>query len=1229
MNTVSLPNDHPLHLPLCMPLRGWQVIEASAGTGKTWTLAALYLRLVLGHGRPEGGLLPPSILVMTFTDAATAELRERIRARLSVAAQCFDAHARGAALPTGVTEDDFTRTLRESIPTAQWPACALQLSTAADWMDEAAIHTIHGWCHRMLSQHALASGRLFEQTHLEDARELQRELVQDYWRHWFYPLPANTLQALLPVIGATPDDWLARIQERWAEWDRSPGLDTQPVDTPTELVSAVQDWQARLHAVAQRLRPSWTTALLEDLNTHRIPRAQAAHQQSWVQQLQAWVAQAELPVPDQELRTTLQRFSARTLRDKSWPRVDAHPFLSHLDDYLDTLAQAPDIDAALLDHAAHAVAQTYAQAKQQRGAFDFQDLLRQLHDALARDDDGARTLAATLRAQYPVALVDEFQDTDPWQYGSLRRIYDPASMGDAHLLVMIGDPKQAIYRFRGADLHTYLQARELARAHDPHALHTLQGNHRSSAPLLRAIEHLFTRLPRPFHLDADAQPRIDYVPVQARAAVAPWQIEGEDSRAMTVWWLPMDGKAWNKPAHLAHMAEVFASQMARLWQRGLAEPGQMAVLVRQQAEADAMRAALRAHGMASVYLSERSSVYQTPEATDLWRVLRALASPRDPGAVRSALACALWALPLDAVSALLEDEARWETLLMQCHDWHQRWQSQGVMPMLHHWLHHAGVAQRLLSQREGEARIARLLHLGELLQQASVSTQGPLALVRWLAEQIAHPPLQADAQKMRLETDAQCVQVITYHKSKGLQFPLVFVPYLGSFAYNPQDDELTASVEEDVRLIYVALTRAERALWLGLAETTHDIDSAGLRRSAVSHLLQRQRRGDLIDQVKALWGDCPDIRLGPAPDAVAAPGGPLDAMLRAQPDVPASPTQEARTPRRVHPRRWWTASFSALARGLHTRGDDEPLVDALLDALPHAPLSSDEEPPNADTAASASDPATDPRDATTPLHWQDFPAGARYGTLLHDLLQWQAEHDWPLREAHTTDPHDGARSARQRDWQALVERRAQWLQLDPAQRQTMAQWLARIVATPLPLTAPAGGRVALQDLTTQWAEMEFNLPVHAVRASQLDALVQAHLFPGQPRAALQEREMQGMLNGFMDLVFEHGERYWVLDYKSNLLPDYGPQALTDAVLGKRYEVQYTLYVLALHRLLRARLPGYDYDQHMGGAVYVFLRGIDTAHAGVHAQRLPRALIDALDAAFEGDPVALPGGLSWA
>jgi exodeoxyribonuclease V beta subunit len=1218
----------PLNV-LRMPLRGRQVIEASAGTGKTWTLAALYLRLVLGHGREGGPLLPPQILVMTFTEAATAELRERIRQRLSDAAQCFDAHAQGR---TPEAEDSFTRDLREDIPSSQWPQCALQLHAAADWMDEAAIYTIHGWSRRMLAQHALGSGHLFEQTHLEDAHRVQLQRVQDYWREWFYPLDATTLTHLRPIIGNSPDAWLATLRQRWRLWERSPDLhqgelrhDTphhntphsDPAPDPQQLAHALQQWHQACVPLAQAARAQWTDALWQDLQAHRLRGASDKNHRHWVEALQAWATETEQAdptghsnttgtvnhaIPDADTLKVMQRFTATALRDKQWPAVDAHGFFEALQTYVDHLAQQPEVAEALITHAAHHVGQAYAQAKQQRAAFDFQDLLQQLHAALHNND----ALATAIRDQYPAALVDEFQDTDPWQYGSLDRIYAHTAVDARHALVMIGDPKQAIYRFRGADLATYLNARDDALQHDPQALHTLDGNHRSSAPLLRAIQRVFTSRPHPFHVHtpdgADDRARIDFVPVRPCATVPAWDAPG--ARAMTVWHLPPTDKVyWTQDAYLHTMAERFASHMVDVLNHGWATPGDMAVLVRNQHQADALREALRARGVASVYLSDRASVYTTAEALDMWRVLRALAAPRDLAAVRAAVACDVWALPLAQVQALLDDTPRWEALLTRCHAWHQRWQTQGVLPMLYDWLHQERIAQRLLARPDGERRLSHLLHLGELLQHASVGTPGPHALVRWLQERIdAHrqhnAPTETDAQKTRLETDAQCVQVITYHKSKGLQYPLVFLPYLGSFSYtgDHDDDPPEASVEEDLRLIYVALTRAQRAVWLGMAETPKDINKDGSKRSALSHLLQRQTRGDLIAQLQAQWR-CDDITVSPAPEAHHEPY---------RPATPAHVPQAARTPQRQHHSPWWTASFSTLSRELTApASEDEHLLDAVQDAAQNLM-----EDMVDDVLHDVAQHVADDNPDTHANPWQRFPAGARYGTLLHDLLQWQTEHGWPLAQDRRTDS----------DWSQLLRLKTEWLQLSDADLALVEPWLQRIMGTLLP-----GPGVRLQDLSASqcWAEMAFHFPLAASQTEAMDALVTRHVLPGEPRPALQPRALQGMMTGFMDVVFTDPttHRYWVLDYKSNRLDRYDDASLARAVLDKRYDVQYTLYTLALHRLLRARLPGYDYDTHMGGAVYVFLRGIDAPNAGTHTVRVPRALIDALDAMFQG--VALP------
>ncbi len=1193
--------------PHTLPLHGRQVIEASAGTGKTWTLAALYLRLVLGHERTEA-LLPPQILVMTFTDAATAELRERIRTRLSQAATFFDLSAQGRNIPASLKVDAFLETLRHSFDPSLWPRCALQLNCAAEWMDDAAIYTIHGWSRRMLTQHALESHNLFEQTRLENADQLKLTLVQDYWREWFYPLSGDTLQHITPLIGQDPAKLLKTLNEMWKEQERKPRDAVAPEVTPTQAIDTHMAWQAKVETTAQTARAAWNNAAWQALQTAIETKAirgrgiTGPNLLKWSAALKEW---AELGAKVET--KTLARLTTTELKANGWAEAEGFAFFSELQKHVELLNDKPDTDKHIALHAAHAVGQAYKAAKAQRAAFDFADLLQNLRNAVMSDDG---RLATAIRQQYPVALVDEFQDTDPWQYDTLNCIYAPDACTESNALVMIGDPKQAIYSFRGADLGTYIKARHDAQAVNTEALHTLTGNHRSSVGLVQAVNHVFTKATKPF---ASTQGEIEFVKVSAQGKEPALVINGEERPPFTVWQMHPQGDAdvVSISSYLHHTAQVFADQMANLLNQGAATPGDMAVLVRNQQQADTVRHALRERHIPSVYLSDHTSVYQSTEATDLWRLLRAVASPRQTNWVRAAVGSRLWALELHQVLTLTQDETQWEQLLEQFHQWHGLWQQHGVLPMLHQWLHNQHVAQRMLAQPDGERRLSNLLHLGELLQHAEQSLQGEHALVRYLGEQIQSQHHDSDAQQARLETDALCVKVITYHKSKGLQYPLVFVPFAGAFSVEKktkanfaQDDEgdddsdpTATSVEEDMRLLYVALTRAQRGLWMGVAETKNDLSKAttksDLKLSALSQLLMRQERGDLANQLRDLWRVCDHIQVADLPELQG---------IRYQAPAAISAPKDALTPTRTHHSLWWTASFSAITRGLVSESKrDEAVADAITDAITDALPS----------AMAAAAPSAEPEPESISA-WQSFPAGARYGTLLHDLLEWLSQNNWPV--ANTQAP-EWAKQA----WGNLLERKASWLQLVDAPRAQLEPWLQAVVQTPLPLHALNAAPLTLCDLSTEhmWPEMEFNLEVSHVSATALDQLIQSYIFEGTPRPALQARVMQGMLTGSMDLVLHHDGRYWVVDYKSNKLPSYNPNTLQDAVLHKRYEVQYVLYTLALHRLLKVRLPGYDYAQHMGGAVYMFLRGIHVEGAGVHLQRPPQALIETLDALFAG------------
>ena len=1168
-------SERPPMLALDLPLKGRQLIEASAGTGKTWTLSALYVRLVLGHGRGglAQGLLPPQILVMTFTEAATAELRDRIRKRLIEAAAAFATGSHATQF------DDFLRGLLQDTPPDQWVACAQRLTQAVSWMDESAIHTIHGWCMRALREHAFASRSWFDLQHLPDAQELWQELAREHVRRYIYPLSATDLQALeAEKLTPDPQTWIQALADLRRAHQRAPHppIDPRQLPTPAQVLAQTSAWLAQENALLDEVRRHFDRPLAQAiLDFKQHSKGALGHLRSnlidgLLSRIMDWVEGRVLaPNPDD-----LAKLSHRTMVEKKWPAEPAHPALLAIDRWLDGRTQAPEsVREAVLQHALHSMLHAYEQRKAQAGLFDFQDLLERLYWAL---HDDHTHLAQALRTQYPVALVDEFQDTDPWQYGSLNRIYDGEGT-----LVMIGDPKQAIYSFRGADIDTYVLAREQCLSLDPLSQHSLRQNRRSTPELLAVLNALFgvradlfgpqigfeAAEPTPGPDDAPTAPSH---PVQVLTSEASGASNAQEHRSFL----------------LAHAIEHMVQQL----QSGQAHPQDLAVLVRSHGQADEVLKALARSRIPAVYLSDRSQVYQSDDARDLWLLLRALAQPRRASALRAALGTPLWGLSATELLALTQSDEAWDRLLDQALQWHQHWLSSGVLPMLRLWLLDTHAAARLLERPDGERRLTNLLHLAELLQQAThpMTAQGiaalPHATLRHLGREIRRTGAEDGPAQTRLESDDKRVRVVSFHKSKGLQYKHVYIPFLSSGAAAPElhaddedgDQDRSRDVLEDTRLLYVAMTRAEHRLWLGVYPHKLEIQKSG----DASALCRWLGRSDPSQSWFEVWQG---LAQGIKGLAVSAPShapevawqAPAPAPLRGGP-LPA--------PRLRHPL-WWSASFSALTRKL----GDKPSA-AWDDPSTTLAREIDTE----DLRLSGTAPAAD---ESTP--WQGFGAGARYGTILHDLLQWQAERNWPLAQGH----NDG-------EWQGLIERQAD---LKAQERALITPWLSRVLRTPLPLgDAPD---LVLGDLRQpqHWAEMPFHFSAAQVPVAQVDRLICADVFAGQSRPALMPATLGGMVNGFIDLVFEHDGRYWVLDYKSNKLAQYAAEPLQNALLDKRYDVQSVIYLLALHRLLRHRVPHYDPAHHLGGAAYLFMRGIDAPGAGVVMQRPSAQLITTLDA----------------
>ncbi|HET8817282.1 MAG TPA: UvrD-helicase domain-containing protein, partial [Pseudidiomarina sp.] len=448
--------------PLSFPLHGSRLIEASAGTGKTYTIAALYLRLILGHGRGierAVDLRPEDILVVTFTEAATEELRDRIRARLSEAASFFRQQTH--------VDDDFLQALRADYPEPQWSALARRLDLAAQSMDEAAVHTIHGWCNRMLREHAFATGSLFTQQLNTDNDELWVTVARDYWRTFVAPLTVEqqAYYALFTSHFADPDKvlqstrGLVNAPHRTAETH----LQTSPRDIIAERFQAEDQIREQFHGLAWR---NFVVQLREFLERNLAAKnfngvkIKSNNVESWLHTLEAWVEllpHGNAPLEPELTEAARRRLSVEGIQEVAKVDLPDIPDFSMLVDLNAAIQRLPDTNQGLLQHAAQWLRQRFRLIQAQRAEMGFDDMLTRLRDALTGPQ--GEQLASVIRAQFPVAMIDEFQDTDPIQYRIFDTVYRLAQNDPSTGLFIIGDPKQAIYSFRFADIYSYLEAR--------------------------------------------------------------------------------------------------------------------------------------------------------------------------------------------------------------------------------------------------------------------------------------------------------------------------------------------------------------------------------------------------------------------------------------------------------------------------------------------------------------------------------------------------------------------------------------------------------------------------------------------------------------------------------------------------------------------------------------------------------------------------------------------------
>lgn len=1188
-------------------LEGTNLIEASAGTGKTYTITGLFLRLIL-----EKNFTVDEILVVTFTEAATGELRDRIRSKLRETIQAFSG---------GPCEDAF---LSELVKKQGDSMASLKcLTEALRDFDKAAIFTIHGFCMKMLRENAFESGSLFDTELITNQESLKREIVEDFWRTHFYRESPLFVQYATDKH-LSPEKLFNLLGNRV----------TQPYlkIVPEVLVPDASVYEREFVESFKEVHAAWPSARdqVEEILTTDKGLNRNIYREAivpvWVKGLDDYLA-TERNIPT--LSTGFEKFTPRELKRavKKGHTPPVHSFFDLCENLKEKHQKLENIFArrllGLKVKLFHTVQNELTRRKAEKNVQSFDDLLVKMQQAL--ETRGGQELERAMGRKFRAALVDEFQDTDPVQYAVFNKVFGK----ERSILFLIGDPKQAVYGFRGADIFAYMEAAGQVKIR-----YTLEENWRSEPGLIAGINTMFSSAKVPFVYD-----EIHFQKASPAAAKDPEPliIDGNTESPIQFWFVypgeeETRGKTIKKGEARGQIAKSVAAEIAGLLDLGrknrallgkkALRESDMAVLVRKNLEARLMQEALSALGVPSVLFST-GNLFETPEAVETERILAAIAEPNNERLIKAALATDIIGVRGEELDLLKDDERGWEVWLLKFRQYNDLWAKYGFIRMFRSFVQNEGVLARLMSLPDGERRNTNVLHLSEVLHQISLEKKIAVAgLLKWLSEQREQEKREAEEHQLRLESDENAVKLVTIHKSKGLEYPVVFCPFIwdGSritkkkdpFVFHDPGEHMKMTLDlgseeieknrrhaekellaENLRLLYVALTRAKNRCYVVWGRFNEADTSApaflfhqpeSWEPEDVVNATGKRFKGLSVEQIRMELKNILDkaggtIKLNDMPDGQGVIYSPLPGE-----DVEL----ECREFSGSIDSRWRISSFSALTSGRYY-SEETPDRDSVV--LPHSydqRLSEgamiDKEPPGIFS----------------------FPRGAKAGTFLHDIF----EHlDFSQKEAPST--------------KKLVADKLKQYGFELEWHQILCDMIKKVLSAPLEVDRKDFYLSCIQN-EYRLNEMEFYFPLQTISPEKLKNVFAVFIGRGVVEdfpeliEGLTFSPVQGFMKGFIDTVFQFEGRFYMVDWKSNFLgnsPDnYREEALALAMKEAFYILQYYIYTVALDQYLRLRLPGYRFETHFGGVYYIFIRGVDPdrgANYGIYRDTPSAELINAL------------------
>lgn len=1155
------------------PLSGISLIEASAGTGKTWTITHLYVRCLL-----ETDYEVNQILVVTFTNAATQELKGRIRL-LIYQVWCYLDNPQHDKPQFDTLYGEY-RQQRDAL---------FRLQKALVNFDEAAIYSIHGFCQRLLNSFPVETHSLLQQQIIPDENEIELAAIRDYWRRhivnesleklrWMraiWKLPDQLLNDVHPLLS-----FKKRLQQMAEEMDAESSLQ----DMQKHWKQLCENWVSQGGQIKEilqdnpalskgKLRPATLGVLLkqlDDLFTHTVPYALPTR----------W-----------ELITTTKLLTCLN-KNKQDERL-THSFFKQAEAFLALHAQwISNQKIVILIDAARYVQRSVNETKSTAQNISFNDLIMRVSAVLKPEN---HSLIKEINEAYPMAMVDEFQDTDNRQYQIFKALYKNQ---EHKTLILIGDPKQAIYSFRGADVFTYQQAKQVTERH-----FTLDTNYRSTSVYIDLVNQLFKQNSNAFIFNQ----LIDFHPVKADKDNQKQLTENNEPVLPLVSWIhPFTERPIAKGQASDYFAGVCANEIQRILQQGTlkldavtVQARDLTILVKTGRQASLMKNRLAQLGISSALIL-RDSVFASDQSREISLLLEVLIEPSNISRLNGLLSSDLFGWNAAEIYRLQRNNQQLVMLLEQIKSYQQHWREKGILSMFFKLLGDQQSLQKNIRYMEGERRVTNWLHIMELLQQQTSQHASQSQALHWLLQQrerIDSNNINEEHQ-LRLESDSDLVRIVTIHKSKGLEYPIIFLPFMWDIkdrrkapvTYSYHDDDgnkrimindeseqqrwQQENLAEEIRLFYVAMTRAKYRCYLAWG----NISGAG--GSAIAHCLYRDqiKQGrfglDLdVSDAEQLRRPFDALNLSqPRVDIVGAEGIQAKESKQVSPQIEQAPAKSFS--RRIK-QQWRISSYSQIAATGFIDEVDRPDYDGVV----NQPI------------------AFETVEDRGLLNRFTFPKGARAGNFLHELLEHQ-----PFDRAIDKD---------------MIKQTCQLYGYDEQWIPCLSEWLNEILQCKL-------GKFQLSELkpTQKICEMEFYMLSKNLKPDALNALLHQSRY-SRPEQLFSFTDVKGFIKGFIDLVFEHQGQYFIADYKSNYLGPsvdyYDIDSCEQAMFEHHYHLQYLIYTLALHRFLQQRLVDYDYDKHVGGVYYLFLRGMSitgTGHQGVYFHKPGRDVIEQLNRLFE-------------